>query len=62
MKSVLILSGGLDSSTLLAKLPEGRTIAEVLEHGRQAAEWCKDKGWKLCIRNQILLWGNTRGT
>ena len=43
-------------------MPEGRTKDEVLTRGAWLAEVCKERGWNLCLRQQILIWGNRRGT
>lgn len=41
-------------------MPEGVTQEAVAEHGRKVAELCKEKGWRLIPRLQIMLWGNDR--
>ncbi len=42
-------------------MPEGRTRDEVLQRGAWLAEVCKERGWNLCLRQHVLLWGNRRG-
>jgi len=53
-------ANGLDPSTVWA-MPEGVTREAVLERGVWLAEVCKARGWNLCLRQHVLLWGNRRG-
>lgn len=43
-------------------MPEGITRELILERGAWLAEVCKARGWNLCLRQHVLLWGNKRGT
>lgn len=42
-------------------MPESRTTAEAIERGQWLAEECKTRGWNLCLRQHVILWGNRRG-
>jgi len=50
---------GLDNEKIIL-MPEGITQEAVAEHGRMVTDLCKEKGWRLIPRLQIMLWGNTR--
>lgn len=41
-------------------MPEGITAERILERGAWLAEICKVRGWNLCLRQHVLLWGNRR--
>jgi 7-carboxy-7-deazaguanine synthase len=41
-------------------MPEGVTLEAQVEHGREIAEICKKKGFRLVPRLHIYLWGNER--
>ena len=41
-------------------MPEGITQEDIAKHGRAVVELCKEKGWRLIPRLQIMLWSNTR--
>lgn len=43
-------------------MPEGVTQRAIVSHGRVAAALCKEKGWRLMPRLQVMLWGRRRGT
>jgi len=49
----------LDSEKIIL-MPEGTTQEAQGEHGRAVAELCKEKGWRLVPRLQVLLWGAKR--
>ena len=49
----------LDNEKIIL-MPEGITQENIAEHGRLVAELCKEKGWRLIPRLQIMLWGNIR--
>ena len=42
-------------------MPEGVTRDRVLERGVWLAEVCKERGWNLCLRQHVLMWGGKRG-
>lgn len=42
-------------------MPEGLTADPVLERGRWLAEVCKKHGFRLSLRQHVLLWGPKRG-
>ena len=43
-------------------MPEGTLPSEIVERGKWLVELCKNKGFRLGSRLQILLFGNLRGT
>ena len=42
-------------------MPEGKDREALLERSRWLAELCKDEGYRLSTRLQVLLWDNRRG-
>lgn len=52
---------GLDNNKIIL-MPEGVTIEAISKHGRDVADLCKEKGWRLVPRLQIFLWGLRRRT
>jgi 7-carboxy-7-deazaguanine synthase len=42
-------------------MPEGIDAAVLAERSRWVAELCREKGYRLCPRLHVMLWGNRRG-
>jgi 7-carboxy-7-deazaguanine synthase len=42
-------------------MPEGIDAATLAERSRWLAELCREKGYRLCPRLHVMLWGNRRG-
>jgi len=49
----------LDSEKIIL-MPEGRSQEAISKHGKAVAEICKEKGWQLIPRLQVMLWGDER--
>ncbi len=43
-------------------MPEGTDSETLRTRGLEVAEWCKEKGYRLCDRLHVHLYGHTRGT
>ena len=55
----IISNCGLDVDKIIL-MPEGTSQDAISEHGQAVAELCKEKGYRLVPRLQIMLWGNKR--
>ncbi|MDO8671702.1 MAG: 7-carboxy-7-deazaguanine synthase QueE [Dehalococcoidia bacterium] len=57
----IVAGCGLADGSVIV-MPEGKTQRDIARHGRAAAALCREKGWRLLPRLQVMLWGQRRGT
>jgi 7-carboxy-7-deazaguanine synthase len=61
------LNGRLPEASQVARedvvlMPEGVDAGVLAERSRWLAELCMEKGYRMSLRLQVMIWGNKRGT
>jgi len=54
------IANGLIDPNKIILMPEGVTQEEITKHARSVAEYAKEKGYRLIMRLQTILWGTQR--